>query len=54
MAVAAVAVVAVLKCLFSVPKSQVYLVDFAVHKGLEEWKFHKDLFIPMSAETGVS
>eukprot|EP00878_Enallax_costatus_P003354 GHUV01003563.1.p1 GENE.GHUV01003563.1~~GHUV01003563.1.p1 ORF type:complete len:536 (+),score=169.57 GHUV01003563.1:329-1936(+) len=49
---AAVAVVAVLKCTFSVPKSTVYLVDFAVHKGLEDWKFPKDLFIPMSAETG--
>lgn len=50
--VVVVAVVAVLKCVFSVPKSPVYLVDFAVHKGLEEWKFSKDLFIPMSAETG--
>lgn len=53
-AVAAVAVLAVLKCMLSVPKSSVYLVDFAVHKGLDEWKFSKDLFIPMSAETGVS
>lgn len=52
--IAAVAVVAVLKCMFSLPKSSVYLVDFAVHKGLDEWKFSKDLFIPMSAETGVS
>lgn len=52
-AVLAVTVVAVLKCLFGVPKSAVYLIDFAVHKGLDEWKFHKDLFIPMSAETGV-
>jgi hypothetical protein len=52
--VAVVAVAAVLKCLFSRPSSRVYLVDFAVHKGLDEWKFSKDLFIPMSAQTGVS
>jgi hypothetical protein len=52
--VAAVAVAAVLKCMFSRPSSPVYLVDFAVHKGLDEWKFSKDLFIPMSAQTGVS
>jgi hypothetical protein len=44
----------VLKCMFSRPSSRVYLVDFAVHKGLDEWKFSKDLFIPMSAQTGVS
>lgn len=48
------AVAAVLKCMFSRPSSPVYLVDFAVHKGLDEWKFSKDLFIPMSAQTGVS
>jgi hypothetical protein len=52
--VAAVAVAAVLKCMFSRPSFPVYLVDFAVHKGLDEWKFSKDLFIPMSAQTGVS
>uniref|UniRef100_A0A383VE34 3-ketoacyl-CoA synthase n=1 Tax=Tetradesmus obliquus TaxID=3088 RepID=A0A383VE34_TETOB len=51
-AVAVVAVAAVLKCMFSRPSSPVYLVDFAVHKGLDEWKFSKDLFIPMSAQTG--
>eukprot|EP00882_Tetradesmus_deserticola_P023715 GHRQ01025822.1.p1 GENE.GHRQ01025822.1~~GHRQ01025822.1.p1 ORF type:complete len:261 (+),score=32.01 GHRQ01025822.1:406-1188(+) len=50
--VAVVAVVAVLKCMFSRPSCPVYLVDFAVHKGLDEWKFSKDLFIPMSAQTG--
>lgn len=51
--VAVVAAAAVLKCTFAVPKSTVYLVDFAVHKGLDDWKFKKDLFIPMSAQTGV-
>lgn len=52
--VALVAFVSVLKLQFAVPKRTVYMVDFAVHKGLDDWKFHKDLFIPMSAQTGVS
>lgn len=49
-----VAVVAVLKNMYALPKMPVYLVDFSVHKGLEEWKFSKDMFIPLSRETGVS
>jgi hypothetical protein len=52
--VALVAVVSVAKLQLGVPKRPVYMVDFAVHKGLDDWKFHKDLFIPMSAQTGVS
>lgn len=50
---AVVAVAAVLKNMYALPKSPVYLVDFSVHKGLEEWKFSKDMFIPLSRETGV-
>jgi hypothetical protein len=51
---AAVAVGAVLRCFTASPAAPVYLVDFAVHKGLDSWKFSKDLFIPMSDLTGVS
>lgn len=51
---AVVAFAAVLKNMYALPKSPVYLVDFSVHKGLEEWKFSKDMFIPLSRETGVS
>jgi hypothetical protein len=51
---AAVAVCAVLKNMYALPKSPVYLLDFSVHKGLEEWKFSKDMFIPLSRDTGVS
>ncbi|KAI8474465.1 MAG: FAE1/Type III polyketide synthase-like protein-domain-containing protein [Monoraphidium minutum] len=29
-----------------------YLVDFAVHKGLEEWKFPKEWFLPHSTRVG--
>jgi hypothetical protein len=51
---AMVAVAAVLKSIYALPKMPVYLVDFSVHKGLEEWKFRKDMFVPLSRETGVS
>lgn len=51
---AVVAVAAVLKNMYAVPKSPVYLVDFSVHKGLDEWRFSKDMFVPLSRETGVS
>jgi hypothetical protein len=51
---ALVAVAAVLKNMFAVPKMPVYLVDFSVHKGLDEWRFSKDMFIPLSRQTGVS
>lgn len=29
-----------------------YLVDFVVHKGLDEWRFPKDWFLPQSRATG--
>jgi len=51
---AAVAVCAVAKNMWALPKMPVYLVDFSVHKGLEEWRFSKDMFIPLSRDTGVS
>jgi hypothetical protein len=51
---AVVAAAAVLKNMYALPKMPVYLVDFSVHKGLEEWKFRKDMFVPLSRETGVS
>ncbi|GBF92374.1 hypothetical protein Rsub_05576 [Raphidocelis subcapitata] len=44
-------VAAVLRALFP-PAKPTYLIDFAVHKGLEEWKFPKDWFLPQSRETG--
>jgi hypothetical protein len=31
---------------------KVYLVDFAVHKGLDAWKFPKEWFLPQSAAKG--
>lgn len=30
------------------PKLPVYLVDFAVAKGPDEWKFPKEWFLPQS------
>ena len=51
---AVVAVAAVLKNMYALPKMPVYLVDFSVHKGLDEWRMSKDQFIPLSRETGVS
>jgi hypothetical protein len=51
---ALVAVAAVLKNMYALPKMPVYLVDFSVHKGLDEWRFSKDMFIPLSRQTGVS
>lgn len=51
---AVVAVAAVLKNMYALPKMPVYLVDFSVHKGLDEWRFSKDMFVPLSRETGVS
>lgn len=51
---AVVAVGAVLKNMYALPKMPVYLVDFSVHKGLDEWRFSKDMFVPLSRETGVS
>jgi hypothetical protein len=51
---AVMAVVAVLKNMYALPKMPVYLVDFSVHKGLDEWRFSKDMFVPLSSETGVS
>jgi hypothetical protein len=53
-ALAVVAAAALLRLWLAVPKSRVFLVDFAVHKSLEEWRFSKDLFIPLSRKTGVS
>lgn len=51
---ALVAVAAVLKNMYALPKMPVYLVDFSVHKGLDEWRFSKDMFIPLSRKTEVS
>jgi hypothetical protein len=51
---ALITVVAVVHSYFKSPKKTVYLVDFAVHKSLAEWKFPKSWFIPMSAKRGVS
>lgn len=51
---ALVAVVALLRLWLAVPKSRVWLVDYSVHKGLDAWRFTKDMFIPLSRETGVS
>ena len=49
-----ITVVAVAHSYFKKPSETVYLVDFAVHKSLDEWRFPLSWFIPASAKRGVS
>lgn len=49
--VAALLLYAVYKALFPSGRPT-YLIDFSVHKGLDEWKFPKEWFLPQSALVG--
>lgn len=51
---AAVGLAAVLRVLLTRRHSRVYLVDYALAKPPESWKFPKANFIPASAENPVS
>jgi len=48
-----ITVVAVAHSYFKKPSETVYLVDFAVHKSLDEWRFPLSWFIPASAKRGT-
>jgi hypothetical protein len=48
------ALAALARLYMSVPVQPVYLVDFAVHKGLDSWKVERARFVPLSESKGVS